>query len=206
MPENFKYFTIGVPADHEQPLYGIYQPVLDCFLVVHHDLQALKLVNALLTSRYSVFVVCVSGAKNYTPTLIDNHVCHQWTLSNPMDLSITNYLKNLPLKSVDKLIEAKFGIAWDLNQERRWALMCLFYVTLTNKYKESLRHSEVDQILCEFVDVDDISYARTTILKDIFKILYFGRDEEKAEEEIISVINKVTELEISYQDHLEKYQ
>jgi hypothetical protein len=206
MPENFKYFTIGLPADHGQPLYGIYQPVLDCFLVVHHDLESIKRVKALLTSRYSVFVVCISGAENYDPTLIDNHVCHQWTLSNPFNLDLTNYLKNLPLVSADRLIETTADIDWDVDQERRWALMCLFYVTMAKKYKEGLRHGEFDAILGEFIELDDLNYTKNHALKEIFKILYLARNEMQAEEQIKSVLKQEEVLVTAFDDHLEKYQ
>jgi hypothetical protein len=206
MTENFKYFTIGLPADHGQPLYGIYQPILDCFLVVHHDLESINRVKALLTSRYGVFVVCVSAAENYSPTLIDNHVCHRWTLSNSMDVDLTNYLKNTGIINVQHLIETTANIDWDVDQERRWALMCLFYVTMSKKYKTGLRHGEIDHILGEFIELDDLEYTKNRALKEIFKILYFTRNETQAENKITSVINQFEVLEMAFNDHLEKYQ
>ncbi len=62
-------------------LYALYEARNDCFLYVHHDLQVIRTVQALLLSKASTWVYELWLPMNNTPTVsITNENCHQWTL------------------------------------------------------------------------------------------------------------------------------
>lgn len=84
------WFFYGIPTSDE-PVYGLYEPVHDLFFLIHPDIEIVKKLVLLFSSRFTLHVCKISDARNYQPGLIDNTVCHNWTLSNKESFPITRF-------------------------------------------------------------------------------------------------------------------
>ena len=58
------------------------------------ELEILKRVVLVLSSKCQLHVVSLTSLTNYTPTLIDNHCCANWGLDNISQLDLYTYPEN----------------------------------------------------------------------------------------------------------------
>lgn len=72
---------LGLGADINSDLYGIWLPFFNRFLLVYHESEIIRKLQSILSSKVRAYVVPVHSAKNYQHTIIDNDVCLDWGLS-----------------------------------------------------------------------------------------------------------------------------
>lgn len=84
---------LGDPSD---PLYALYLPVFDLFLVTYWDRSVLEKLRILLSSKCATCLIEVSSAQEYYHTIIDNTVCHNWTIENRDRVTFMDF----PIKSI----------------------------------------------------------------------------------------------------------
>ena len=135
--QDFKYFTYGYPPE-SNPSYALYHPVLGVFLIVLPTAGPVMIeLMAILSSKYLLQPVCVSTAENFIHNIIDNIVCEQWTLSNTQDLDSMGLLTHAGTKiiSAKKLKSATPTVHWDIDREKRWAMMCWFWLNFLDYFR-----------------------------------------------------------------------
>jgi hypothetical protein len=100
------YFFYGAAIDNpgQYCQYGLYNPVLDCFVLVHSDLSMLRLLLKLFSSRYYLILCRLDLAQNFDKNLLDNSVCINWTVENSDQFLFTK-IQNFTSKE----IEVAFG-------------------------------------------------------------------------------------------------
>lgn len=81
-------FVWGLGQDTTSPLYALYLPIKDRFIVVHHNLEVLTDLWYLLSSKCNTILVNISSANEYHHTLIDNTICENWTIKNRNKIDI----------------------------------------------------------------------------------------------------------------------
>jgi hypothetical protein len=206
--KNFKYFSQGRPGQPEDPMYALYQPVFDCFLIVTPSKLFVNQLKALLSSRFSLHLVCISSAENYEPYIFDNEHCDRWTFSNKNELWVNRGLWNLTPIDAKNLVFSDKVIDWDVNLEKRFAHLALFFLQLFEDYKKMYLFSEVDIILSELLPIDqDVpEYFNIRLKKQVMQILYTERDPTQAEEQIINLIQQYPTLFDYYNGYAEHRQ
>jgi hypothetical protein len=190
---NSKYFTHGYPEDPRMPIYALYQPVLDCFLVILPDYVTIgQLLAAVLSSRYLLQPVYLNLAENYVQNIIDNEVCHNWTFSNSDRVPTRSLMIDFKLINAERLILCDTIHSLDIEKEKQWVQFCAFwlrFITSTVKFgwwidlqigRNSLFgmfESLADPKLQEFSD-------------QVVKLLYLGRDIAVTEQAILTLLEK----------------
>jgi hypothetical protein len=112
---------LGYPQKQGYPHYGLYQPILDCFLLITDNKQQSIDLKTLLITKYSLFIIQLDQAKNYSFNIIDNDCCEAWSveLEKKFDFATVNYSKPL---MANLLIPAdknnKFNL--DIFKEKLW--------------------------------------------------------------------------------------
>lgn len=71
--------------------YGLYNPVVGRFALVHHDKEVLRWVAKLFSSRYNLFLCDISASRHFSANLIDNSVCHNWTIKDVRNIGFTRF-------------------------------------------------------------------------------------------------------------------
>jgi hypothetical protein len=190
---DLKYFDYGFPTHPALPTYGLYQPVLDCFIVVHPSLWVLNRLRSLLTPRYNTFTVCLNTADNFYPGLIDNSVCENWTFENVNQLNInvpSKIFKNDENIHATKLVQ-KTSIE-DIFKEKQWALFCIHWIRILDKDKNysGNDYKVLDNDLKDIVNCQELSYVpeeNRELQIEILRLLYQNTEFDSTNEQILKI-------------------
>jgi hypothetical protein len=195
--QDFKYFTYGYNPDLKKPIYGLYQPVLDCFLIVFPDYNTVvgPQLTAILSSRYLLQPIQLDTANNYTYNIIDNEVCERWTISNPGDIPVRSMIigvsvipavQLMPVTVVTELIQIK--------KEKQWAQFCLFWLRFINSECHIPAAGMWIDNLIGNLDIFNVfdpllpaNYKQ--FITKTMQLLYLGQDLQKTEQAILDIIN-----------------
>lgn len=201
-----KFFTLGLPSNPDQPIYGLYQPVLDCFLAITDSETMAKNLKFLLSPRYSLHVVQLNHAENYQHNIIDNTVCDRWTMSNKGDARLTISMWNLPPINAQQLVEKTSFYSWNVEQEKEYIQMCLFFINFFDQLNVLGNYSDLNTGLdmIETPQLDDITHSSKT-RKQVLDILYFERNYDSAYNKIISLVDLSPGFNREFNSYLSKY-
>lgn len=190
---DLKYFDYGLPVHPALPIYGLYQPVLDCFLIVTNTETLINKLKFILSSRYLTHVICLNAADNFHPTLIDNSVCENWTIKDKNQIELTHAMDTLPCINLSGLlVSTTTFIEWDILKEKQWALLCLHWLTFFDRFKHN-SYSQIDSELKDLIDLKDLNYSWNPGIidaeKQIMKLLYLNKDFDQTNQQILSIVN-----------------
>ena len=193
--QDFKYFTYGYSPDLTNPIYGFYQPVLNCFLIVFPDYDVVgPQLAAILSSRYLLQPIQLNTADNYTYNIIDNEICERWTISNLGDIPIRSMMTGvavipavqlIPVTVVTELIQIK--------KEKQWAQFCLFWLRFINSECQLPAAGIWIDNLIGNLDIFNVfdsllpaNYKQ--FITKTMQLLYLGQDLQKTEQVILDII------------------
>ena len=194
--QDFKYFTYGYSPDLTNLIYGFYQPVLNCFLIVFPDYDVVgPQLAAILSSRYLLQPVQIDTADNYTHNIIDNKICENWAISNQNDVTTRSLITGLTVIQADRLIPATAVTeSIQIKKEKQWAQFCLFWLRFIKlECQFSAAGMWIDDQLGD-LDIFDVfeplfpSNYKQFITKTM-QLLYLGQDLQKTEQAIVDIIN-----------------
>lgn len=190
-----KYFSSGLPEHPALPHIGLYNPVFDCFLITVGNEELAWDLKFLLSSRYSLYPMYLNTADNYQEIEIGNHNCQLWTATNARSINLLREFFDTPIGVCNLLtpvVEENLNI--DLEVEKEWALLCLFWLTKISRFRLMQPHyTRADSNLNRFLEVSNLGYKvnlHQDEEKQILKLLYLGRDFTQVAKEI-EVIGQV---------------
>jgi hypothetical protein len=200
--ENFKYFDLGYPEYPVLPMYGLYQPIFDCFIAVAPSLPIANKLQSILSSRYTSQVICLNTAENFKYNLMDNGNCQQWTVENKNQIVITKAFINNQVHVPVKLSPSIKTIDWDMHQEKQWILICLYWIKFFNsKIGYFKNYNLIDTDLKDLLEAENLNYDSNSSYSaaelQIMKLLYLGRDVELIEQQINILVNQYN-IDITY--------
>jgi hypothetical protein len=201
----FHYFSYGYPEQPSGPVYALYQPVLECFLLVVNDIDTAQRLKAYAPARYQVTVVRIDQAVNYTPNLIDNEVCEQWTLVNKNDVNLfENDSQGVVIAS--ELTPATIGVPWDLIKEKQWLLALMFYIKFFDQITKDSYYKHVELAMNNLPLNDQLALGPKHIRESVLKEIYLGLDFNTIENNTAKYINSNRWVASDHKRFLKSYQ
>jgi hypothetical protein len=196
--KNFKYFNFGYPKYPWLPIYGLYQPIFECFIAVAPSLSSATKLQSILSSRYISYIICLNTAENFQSGLIDNSVCDQWTLENKTQIPVILGYSNKLIYISGNLIPAVKKIDWDLHEEKSWIFLCLYWIIFfQSKSKEEYddkAYNIIDSELKDLIESENLVYQSQddfqTEKLEIMKLLYLGRNFDLIEQQINTIVDQ----------------
>jgi hypothetical protein len=175
------YFFYGAAIDNpgQYCQYGLYNPVLDCFVLVHSDLSMLRLLLKLFSSRYYLILCRLDLAQNFDKNLLDNSVCINWTVENSDQFLFTK-IQNFTSKEIEVafLKEKTQKVSADdlLIQDRKYLFAAASWLNLLEhqKYRTQLwpvPYSDVEEIFPDQCVLSD-RHPYKKFCEKIYKIIY----------------------------------
>jgi hypothetical protein len=192
---SLKYFTNGYPANTQSNVYGLYQPVLNCFLFILPDYPDIGAqLTAILSSRYTLQPICVSSASNYAHNIIDNEVCHNWTISNLHQVSARSLMSDCHIINAEQLLPTTVTIEWDVEKEKQWVQFCAFWLRFIRLIKNTgYSGGWIDELIGSnklFGMFDSMAgSAITDFVEQVTGLLYLGQDLLTTEQSILELVN-----------------
>jgi hypothetical protein len=185
-----KYYTPGYPERPALPIYGLYQQKLDCFLIVVETQSASIKMRQVLSSRYPLLAICLNTASNFSPNLIDNEVCENWSYTGTPPYA-------------DELIESRPEFEWDLFAEKQWCLMCKFYLEFLKRVRTPHINSEVLNITVGLTEPSEFYNQYKVLESQVWRAMYFGKVFEQTDQEIRQIISNTNLEKIDIQQILQ---
>ena len=194
--QDFKYFTYGYSPDLRNSLYGLYQPVLNCFLIVFPDYASVgPQLAAILSSRYVLQPVQLNVADNYVHNIIDNEICEHWTISNLDEILPNKIMIGVNVVLADQLIPVEQSVnSIQIEKEKQWAQFCLFWLRFI---RSECQFGAAGLWIDNQIGTLDIFNVFEPLLFPNYQefvtktmsLLYLGQDLEKTEQSIMDLVN-----------------
>ena len=150
----------GYPCKIGYPHYGLYQPLLNCFLLVTNDIQESVKIKNLTVSRYPLFIFQLDVADNYLFNLMDNDCCENWSVTSQKKFNFALTYYSRPIRS-KILIESDHNCIADINidEEKLWLQYVWHWVRFVKWiYEGQSWYSQKEIMLeiaaCNFPDFD----------------------------------------------------
>ncbi len=120
-------FSYGYPPPKAE-WFGLWSPVLDCFLLVDNNCLYLKKTQALTFSKVLTVIVSLDE-KLYKNNIIDNSCASAWTL---LDADATNftlrYDESFPKKIIESLQSSQINNCAEVSQIQSWFIFVLYWI------------------------------------------------------------------------------
>jgi hypothetical protein len=213
--QDFKYFTYGYSPDLTKPIYGLYQPVLNCFLIVFPDYDSVgPQLAAILSSRYLLQPIQIDTANNYTHNVIDNEICENWTISNFNVVPARTIITGLTVIPADELTPTTVVVIdkIQLEKEKQWAQFCLFWLRFIKSehitqlsaaglwIDNQLGNLDIFDIFEPLLPVNYKQFITKTM-----QLLYLGRDLQETEQAIFDIVNTDASLKLKLERFFKGY-
>ena len=113
-------YFLGYGAHISDHMYGLWEPVLDRFLLVAPDDRMLSQLSILASRRYRTSVIRLDSRRS-DPNLIDNSVCLNWTLKDSSAIWVSEL--NAGVNTDTGLCEAS-PCDWPVDREQAYPMAC----------------------------------------------------------------------------------
>jgi len=169
----------------DQHHFGLYQPVLNCFLLCLTNQDEANAIKLLASARYSLYLIDLVSAENYSPTLIDNDVCENWSISNRIDIDINRPQVINNIVKAARLVNTDI-VDPDTAKEKEYLQTVQQHVKfcydIERRFDRPI-HNFVDNVLDISLSDPDQTEIKN-LVKQIKKTLYLGNDVTDIKKEI----------------------
>ena len=194
---------IGYPKKFGYPHYGLYQPNLDCFLLITDDWHQSIDIKNINISRYPLFIFQLDEAENYKANLIDNLCCEHWTVTpGCFDFVKTHWsYPILTQQLISTTPTNRFNL--DFSKEKLWLQYVWHWIRFTQWIFERDTWYHQKQLISElklfdFVDYDSKIDCYNAFKQFIYKTLLLENSIALCNQTILDFFSKNSELEILY--------
>lgn len=173
-----KSFDFGYPNFEPPHWYGLWCPVLDCFMLVHYDLNLLLEIQLLASTKILTVPVelDIELAKQQT---IDNQCCVGWTVQDPESINFT-FVYQKPKQIWPVVIQPSDPKNLDEStQVQSWFVFLLEWANWLKNYPGINIDTRVKNFICHVMDLPRVDYKQK-----IYKILLLAKDQPQAEQEL----------------------
>lgn len=172
------YFDYGIPKDTDQPVFGLWEPVSDRFLLILDDPDIASTIKMTAAGRYNLFVCEISNAKNYYHNIIDNTCCENWTIGNSHSIFVSNLDHYHGPQPVTELLSKEGSPDWPMQIEKDFLQMCFYWGKFFRYLKKSgwypfdrfverlYRHENITGSMSHN---DHVEHTETKILRTLFE-------------------------------------
>jgi len=178
---------------------GLYQPILNRFLLTTNNIEHARDIALIASSRYPLFLVSLVTADNYEENLIDNICCENWKLPDQqiLETSIKNYAN--VIVHAQHLLPVMETTSLVLTEEKHYLQLCWHYLKLLQAFRDhNIPGWRIKQFMYDIFDFqenqyDTVSLHMQNLKKQIVAELYHCKDTNSVRisiENIIAIAKK----------------
>ena len=188
-----KTFDVGSPKNPGGCHIGLYQPMLNRFLLTVNDIRDAQDIALIAINRYPLFLVNLVTADNYKENLIDNLCCENWSLPGHQiaPTKLINYANFVV--DAEHLTENPSDI--DLSEEKQYLQLCCYYLRQYNDImKRNTYGWEIKKFMSEIFDLKSHPHRNNihvqNLKKQIVAELFLCNDINSTAASIENIITK----------------
>lgn len=173
---------LGYPTQEPPKWYGLWCPLLDCFMFVHWNLDLL-LELQLLSSSKVLTVPVELNIKLAETNALDNSCCINWTVTNPEKINFTFvYQKPNQIWPVEVQL-SKLRDQTETKEVHNWFMFLLKWVDWIKN------NSSINNRVKNFISYV-MQLSEPDFKQKIYKILLLANNQTEANEQINHLINE----------------
>jgi hypothetical protein len=161
------------------------------------NVQHARDIALIISGRYPVFLVDLTSAENYSPNLIDNLCCVDWSIPPEQVIPIRIYEYSRVVVEAKKLVYCQ-NQNLELAKEQQYLQMVWYCVRLFDKLvdQQTIFHTifgyDIKHFMSFVFDQQDQDYINLqNIKKQIFRELFLGRDLESVGASLENIFAKI---------------
>jgi hypothetical protein len=189
-------FDIGAPVNHGGCHIGLYQPMLNQFLLTVNNIQHARDIALIASGRYPLFLVNLLTASNYCENLIDNLCCENWAL--PSEQLVPTQMENYAnfVVNADHLLPVVGLHNPALADEKHYLQVCWHYVKLLDQVTDrNIFGWRINKFMLDIFDLQDRQYNDVcacvqNLKKQIIAELYLCKDINLVKISIENILDK----------------
>lgn len=186
-------FDIGYPKRFGSCHIGLYQPILNRFLLTLCNVEYAREIAMIASGRYHLFLVNLVTADNYSENLIDNLCCDNWSLPAEQitETTINRYANFI----VDATHLTENYNTNELVEEKQYLQLCWQYLKLIDSvFANNVNGPRIKQFLLEVFELPDHKYTIVQNLKkQILAELFLGLDTNSVRNSVEGILAKAKE-------------
>lgn len=184
-------FDYGVPASPGDCHIGLFQPMLNQFLLTVNSIQHARDIALIASGRYPLFMVNLETADNYCKNLIDNSCCENWTLPSEQlaPTQIENYANFVV--NAEHLLERHND--FDVSKEKQYLQVCWYYLKLLDQITaRNIFGWRIKQFMIAIFDFEENQHDTLVqnLKKQVIAELYLCKDIDLVKVSIEDIITK----------------
>jgi len=186
-------FDVGAPKNPGGCHIGLYQPILNRFLLTVNHIRDAQDIALIAARRYPLFLVNLVTADNYNENLIDNFCCENWSLPSQQiaPTRLVNYSTLYAIVDAKHLLENPSAL--DLSEEKQYLQLCCHYLRQCNEIiRQNIYAWEIKKFMTEIFDFEphphDIPVQN--LKKQIVAELFLCKDINSTTTTIENIITK----------------
>ena len=190
--QDFKYFHRGIFMPRT-PIYGLYEPILDMFLLILDSAEHAETLKYIASSRYTLHVYRIDTAINFTDIHMDNVCCHNWSLTKKEQLLNIEYaLHNTDIVAIEEFCPSSNTRFWNIDEEKRWLMFCQHVLKQLDQYPGGSRYKNMFRTLGGVFEVEEFRNVGNLVgsRHEILSKLYLGSDIPSVKQQIQDILNK----------------
>ena len=188
-------FDFGVPERFGDCHIGLYQPMLNHFLLTVNNIQHARDIALIASGRYPLFLVNLTTANNYCENLIDNLCCENWTLPGkqivPTEMSnYANFIVN-----AEHLVPVQQHHDSELPDEKHYLQVCWYYLNLLDSVATTnIRGQRIKDFMLDIFDIqqNESDLIVQNLKKQIIAELYLCKDITVTKISIENILKQAT--------------
>jgi hypothetical protein len=192
-------FDYGTPKNPGGCHIGLYQPLLNRFLLTCDDIEYARDIALIASNRYLLVLVNLVTAENYCDNLIDNLCCENWGLSQTQIPAIymTSYAENI--LSCDLLVEQQHSPD-EIQEEKQYLQICHHYLDIIRRLSNKIVYGfRIKNFMTHVIDFEvPALYPILNIKKQIISELYLCKDIQSTRISIENIIATETQRIVSF--------
>lgn len=172
-------YDFGYPSKAFPFHLGLYQPILNRFLLVINNIEVAQEIVYIASSRYALYICDLTTAKNYSQNLVDNSCCQNWSTNNHKLIPISDiYQHRTPILTSDLLVEVGPSLEFDIDTEQQWLSFLTGHLKTLQDARAGYKWFGAQEFLCDIMDIKfNCMFDNTNeAMRQIRKELYLSRD------------------------------
>lgn len=176
LQENFDLgYRIGEPTKW----YGLWCPALDCFVLVHYDLDLVEDLQCLASNKVLTVIVTLD-TELAKQNLIDNSCCVNWTVKAHEGINFTLVYQQINKPYLVDIMPCSTADREQAQQVADWFMFALNWVKWAKAHQRKHRSQ---YFICHVMDLPFVD-----LKKKIYKILLMTADIQQADQQIQALV------------------
>lgn len=172
-------FEWGTPPSYQ---FGLWCPLLDCFVLVYHDIVVLRKIQTLTTAKILTCLVRFDEEIR-KKTQMANTIASNWTIEDPTSISFTPALVNNKVYPLTGVVPSVLRDPAEVNRFQTWLIFVLKWILWVD-------HQQQDRVnfTTSILGLDHDTQLQ--LYKKIYQILLLENDPSQAETLIDQAIHE----------------